>query len=45
MSLDLGINYKTVGFLPEDVYLKENVGLRMGVTVNLIRSSPKVKNK
>jgi len=45
MSVDLGINYKTVGFLPEEVYLKENVGVRLGVTVNLIKSSSKIKNK
>lgn len=37
MSLDLGLNYKTYGFLPEEVYLKEHFGARLGVTVNLIQ--------
>lgn len=37
MSLDLGLNYKTYGFLPEEVYLKEHFGVRLGVTVNLIQ--------
>ncbi|MEI6752059.1 MAG: hypothetical protein WCK78_02725 [Paludibacter sp.] len=35
MSIDLGLNYKTVGFLPEEVIMKEHVGVRLGVTVNL----------
>jgi hypothetical protein len=37
MSLDLGLNYKTYGFLPEEVYLKEHFGARLGVTINLIQ--------
>lgn len=37
MSIDLGLNYKTVGFLPEEVIMKEHIGVRLGVTVNLIR--------
>ena len=37
MSIDLGLNYKTAGFLPEEVILKEHIGVRIGVTVNLIR--------
>ncbi len=37
ISIDLGLNYKTIGFLPEEVIMKEHIGLRVGVTVNLIR--------
>jgi hypothetical protein len=37
MSLDLGLNYKTYGFLPEEVYLKEHFGARLGVTLNLVQ--------
>ena len=37
LSLDLGLNYKTEGFLPEEVILKEHFGVRLGVTVNLIQ--------
>ena len=37
ISIDLGLNYKTYGFLPEEVYLKEHVGIRFGLTVNFIR--------
>lgn len=37
MSIDLGLNYKTYGFLPEEVCLKEHFGVRLGVTVNLIQ--------
>ncbi len=37
MSIDLGLNYKTVGFLPEEVIMKEHVGVRIGFTVNLIQ--------
>jgi len=37
MSVDLGFNYKTYGFLPEEVILKEHFGVRLGVTVNLVQ--------
>jgi hypothetical protein len=37
MSIDLGLNYKTFGFFPEEVVLKEHVGVRLGVTVNLVQ--------
>ena len=37
MSIDLGLNYKTFGFLPEEVIMKEHFGVRIGVTVNVIQ--------
>jgi hypothetical protein len=37
LSLDLGLNYKTFGFLPEEVILKEHFGVRLGVTVNIVQ--------
>lgn len=37
MSIDLGLNYKTHGFLPEEVYLKEHFGVRLGVTANIVQ--------
>lgn len=38
LSIDLGLNYKTAGFLPEEVIMKEHFGVRLGVTVNLVRN-------
>ena len=35
VSFDLGMIYKTFGFLPEEVILDEHFGVRVGVTVNL----------
>ncbi|NOU16317.1 MAG: hypothetical protein HOO91_01990 [Bacteroidales bacterium] len=34
-SIDLGIIYKTKGFLPEEVYLKEYFGVRIGASIYL----------
>jgi len=34
-SFDLGMIYKTEGFLPEELYLKEHFGVRIGSTVRL----------
>ncbi len=34
-SIDLGMIYKSKGFLPEEVYLKEHFGLRIGTTIKL----------
>lgn len=34
-SFDLGMIYKTKGFLPEELYLKEHFGLRIGTTIRL----------
>jgi hypothetical protein len=34
-SVDLGIVYKTKGFLPEELYLKEHLGVRLGTTLRL----------
>ena len=34
-SIDLGMNYKSKGFLPEEMYLKEHFGLRFGTTIRL----------
>lgn len=34
-SIDLGIIYKTEGFLPEELYMKEHLGLRIGTTIRL----------
>lgn len=34
-SFDLGIIYKTKGFLPEELYLDEHIGLRIGTTIRL----------
>lgn len=36
MSFDLGLNYKTKGFLPEEMNLKKNFGVRVGVTFNFL---------
>lgn len=36
VSLDLGMIYKTKGFLPEEVQLNEHFGVRLGCTLNLI---------
>lgn len=34
-SIDLGLIYKTKGFLPEEVYLNEHFGVRFGTTIQL----------
>ncbi|MCF8370714.1 MAG: hypothetical protein K9H64_03765 [Bacteroidales bacterium] len=34
-SVDLGLTYKTKGFLPEDLYLDEHFGARIGTTIRL----------
>jgi len=34
-SVDLGIIYKTEGFLPEELYLEERFGVRIGTTIRL----------
>lgn len=34
-SIDLGLIYKTEGFLPEELYFKEHFGLRLGTTIRL----------
>lgn len=34
-SVDLGFIYKTDGFLPEELYLKEHFGVRIGTTLRL----------
>ncbi len=34
-SIDLGMIYKTEGFLPEELYFKEHFGLRLGTTIRL----------
>jgi hypothetical protein len=34
-SFDLGMIYKTEGFLPEELYFKEHFGLRIGTTIRL----------
>lgn len=38
LSIDLGLCYKTYGFLPEEVVLKEHFGVRLGLTVYLIQN-------
>lgn len=37
ISFDLGVIYKTKGFLPEEVILDEHFGIRIGTTINLIK--------
>jgi hypothetical protein len=37
LSMDLGVLYKTEGFLPEEVNLDKHLGLRLGTTINLNR--------
>lgn len=34
-SIDLGLIYKTKGFLPEEVYLNEHFGVRIGTTIRI----------
>ena len=34
-SVDLGLIYKTKGFLPEELYLEEHFGLRIGTSIRL----------
>ena len=34
-SIDLGMIYKTEGFLPEELYLEEHFGLRLGTSIRL----------
>lgn len=36
MSIDLGIMYKSKGFLPEEVYLSRHLGFRFGATFNIL---------
>ena len=35
VSIDLGVTYKSKGFLPEDVYLSKHLGFRLGATFNI----------
>ena len=35
ISLDLGMIYKTKGFLPEELYLKEHFGIRIGTSIKI----------
>lgn len=35
VSIDLGITYKSKGFLPEDAYLSKHLGFRLGATFNI----------
>ena len=35
VSLDLGVNCKTAGFLPEEVILKKHFGVRLGASLNI----------
>jgi hypothetical protein len=35
ISIDLGINYKTIGFLPEEIYLRKHFGFRIGTSIGL----------
>ena len=35
LSFDLGLMAKSKGFLPEEVFLKEHLGLRVGITLKL----------
>lgn len=35
ISIDLGLLYKTKGFLPEEVFLNEHFGVRIGTTIRL----------
>ena len=37
MSVDLGLNYKTKGFLPEEVVMDKHFGVRLGVTFNIVQ--------
>ena len=37
LSVDLGLNYKTKGFLPEEVVMKEHFGICLGVSINLLQ--------
>lgn len=37
MSVDLGLKYKTKGFLPEEVIMDKHLGVRLGVTFNLVQ--------
>jgi hypothetical protein len=37
LSLDVGMIYKTVGFLPEEVFLEKHFGLRFGLTLGFDR--------
>ena len=34
-SIDLGLVYKTKGFLPEELYLEKHLGIRMGSTIRI----------
>lgn len=36
MSIDIGLLYKSKGFLPEEVYLSKHFGFRFGATFNII---------
>ena len=35
VAVDIGLIYKTIGFLPEELYLDEHFGLRFGTTIEL----------
>ncbi len=35
VSIDVGLLYKTKGFLPEELYLDEHFGIRLGTTIRL----------
>jgi hypothetical protein len=34
-SFDLGLIYKTKGFLPEEMYLDKHFGIRIGTTIRI----------
>ncbi len=36
ISVDLGLIYKTEGFLPEEVYMSKHFGFRLGTTFNIL---------
>ena len=35
LSLDMGMTYKTAGFLPEETALDRHLGLRLGISLGL----------
>ncbi|NLO71334.1 MAG: hypothetical protein GX102_10450 [Porphyromonadaceae bacterium] len=44
LSIDLGLNYKTKGFLPEEMLMKEHIGLRIGMTFYFTKIASVQKN-
>jgi hypothetical protein len=45
ISLDLGLIYKTKGFLPEEVIMDEHFGVRIGTTISLIKNQKTTKKE